>query len=59
LEKDFFTRRTVSNVTYLVDTIYAALEIKNARNFMEALYQRGEITAAEFRDWKKKVGKID
>jgi hypothetical protein len=33
-QKDLFTRRTVSNVTYLVHSMYEAIEIKNARNLM-------------------------
>lgn len=32
--KDLFTRRTASNVTYLVEQMFAAIQIKNARNFM-------------------------
>ena len=35
-----------------------ALEIKNARNLMKALYERGEMTRAEYWDWKKKAEKI-
>lgn len=50
--KDLFTRRTVSNVTYLVHSMYEALEIKNARNLMKALYERGDITPSEYWAWK-------
>jgi hypothetical protein len=57
-DKDLFTRRTVSNVTYLVETVYAALEIRNARNLMKGLYEKGKVTAAEYRAWKKKAGEI-
>ena len=47
-DKDLFTRRTSANVTYLVHSMYSALSIKNARNLMKALYERGEITPAEY-----------
>ena len=39
--------------------MYEALEIKNARNLMYALYERGEITPAEYWAWKEKAGKIN
>ncbi len=58
-QKDLFTRRTSSNVTYLVHSMYDALKIKNARNLMWSLYERGKITPAEYRVWKKKAGKIE
>ena len=58
-QKDLFTRRTASNVTFLVRSMYEAIEIRNARNLMYALYARGEITPAEYWAWKKKAGKID
>lgn len=58
-EKDLFTRRTAANVAYLVRSMYEAIEIKNARNFMYRLYARGEITPAEYWLWKKKAGKIE
>ena len=57
--KDLFTRRTEANVTYLVRSIYEALEIKNARNLMYALYAKGEIPTAEYWAWKKKETKLD
>jgi hypothetical protein len=53
-EKDLFTRRTAANVTNLVRSMYAAIEIKNSRNLMWALYARGEITPREYWAWKKK-----
>lgn len=34
-------------------------QIKNARNLMYALYERGEIDPAEYWAWKKKAGKIE
>jgi hypothetical protein len=58
-QKDLFTRRTASNVTYLVHSTYDALKIKNARNLMWSLYEKGEITPAEYWAWKKKPGKIE
>jgi len=58
-QKDLFTRRTAANVTFLVRSVYEALEIKNARNLMFALYATGEITPGEYWAWKKKAGKIE
>jgi len=52
-QKDLFTRRTVSNVTYIVHMVHDALEIKNARNLMSHLYKRGEITPAKYWAWKR------
>ena len=57
--KDLFTRRTSSNVAYIVRSMYEAIEIKNSRNLMWALYAGGEITPKEYWAWKKKVGKIE
>lgn len=58
-QRDLFTRRTAANVKYLVHSMYDALEIKNSRNLMKALYERCEITPAEYWAWKKKAGKIE
>jgi hypothetical protein len=58
-EKGLFTRRTAANVAYLVRSMYEAIEIKNARNFMYHLYARGDITPAEYWTWRKKAGKIE
>jgi len=58
-QKDLFTRRTAANVKYLVHSMYDALEIKNSRNLMKALYESGEITPAEYWAWKKKAGKLE
>jgi hypothetical protein len=58
-QKNLFTRRTSANVTYLVHSVYSAIEIKNARNLMWGLYASGEISPAEYWTWKKKAGKID
>jgi hypothetical protein len=58
-QKDLFTRRTASNVTYLVHSMYEALEIKNARNLMAALYERGDITPREYWAWKRTAGRIE
>jgi len=57
-QKDLFTRRTAANVTYLVHTMYEALEIRNSRNLMKALYKRSEITPTEYWAWKRKAGTI-
>lgn len=58
-DKDLFTRRTCVNVTYLVQSMFACLEIKNARNFMKLLHARGEISTQEYRAWRKKAGRIE
>jgi hypothetical protein len=52
--KDLATRRTVANITFVVHSMYSFLETKNARNFMKHLHERGEISDAEYRAWKKK-----
>jgi hypothetical protein len=39
--------------------MYGALEIKNARNLMLALYRRGEITPKEYWAWKRKAGRVE
>jgi hypothetical protein len=51
-------RRVARNVTYLVESMYALLEIKNARNFMKLLHQQGEVSDAEYKAWKKKQVRI-
>lgn len=57
-DKNLFTRRTVTNVTFLVHSMYSFIEVKNARNFMKLLHEKGEISDAEYRDWKKKQATI-
>ena len=57
-QKDLFTRQTAANVTFIVRSMFEAVEIKNARNLMWALYERGEITPAEYWRWKKKAGSV-
>jgi hypothetical protein len=57
-KKDLFTRTTARNVAFLVRTMYEAIEIKNARNFMWHLYARAEITPAEYWVWRRKMGKV-
>lgn len=57
-QKDLFTRRTAANVAYLVRSMYELIEIKNARNFMRALYERGDISAQEYNAWRKKEIKL-
>jgi len=42
-----------------VRSTYEAVEIKNARNLMFHLYEKGEITPAEYWAWKRKAGKIE
>jgi hypothetical protein len=38
--------------------MYDLLEIKNARNFMRSLYEQGEISGQEYKDWKRKQLKL-
>ena len=57
-QRDLFTRRTAANVKYLVESMYAAIEIRNSRDLMWEGYARGEITPAEYWAWKKKAGQI-
>jgi hypothetical protein len=52
--KDLATRQTVGNITFVVHSMYSFLEITNARNFMKLLHERGELSSAEYRAWKKK-----
>jgi hypothetical protein len=59
LEKDLITRQTVSNVTFVVHSMYEFLEIKNARNLMQHLHEDGKVSDAEYKAWKKKQVKID
>jgi hypothetical protein len=57
-QKDLFTRRTAANVAYLLESMYALIEIKNARNLMKRLRERGEISSAEYNAWKKRQEKL-
>jgi hypothetical protein len=53
-EKGLVTRQSVANITLVVHAMYSFLETKNARNFMKHLHERGEISGAEYRAWKRK-----
>jgi hypothetical protein len=53
-DKHLVTSRAVANITFVVHSMYSFLEIKNARNFMKLLHERGEISNAEYRDWKNR-----
>lgn len=53
-DKDVATRRAVANITFVVHAMYSFLETKNSRNLMKALHERGEISTAEYNDWKRK-----
>lgn len=57
-DKTLLNRRAARNVTYLVKSMYDLLEIKNARNFMKALHENGEISDAEYKSWKRKQLKL-
>jgi hypothetical protein len=53
-QKKLATSQTVRNVTFVVDAMFKFIETKNARNFMKALHQRGELSTAEYNAWKRK-----
>lgn len=57
-DKSLVTRQTVANVSYVVEAMYSFIETKNARNFMEHLHLRGDISNVEYRAWKKKQVRI-
>jgi hypothetical protein len=56
-KKGLATRQAVINISFVVHAMYSFLEIKNARNFMKLLHERGEISDVEYRAWKKKAEK--
>jgi hypothetical protein len=56
--KGFVTRKMAYSIRYIVQTMFSFLEIKNARNFMKHLHERGKISNAEYITWKKKQEKI-
>lgn len=58
-QRDVMTRRAVTNVGYVVESMSSFLEIKNARNFMKHLHKSGKISDEEYRTWKKKQIAID
>lgn len=58
-EKNLATRQTATNITYLVHAMYSFFEIKNARNLMKAVHERGEMSDAEYKAWKKKQTKTE
>jgi len=53
-QKGLFKPGTVANITYLVDAMFSFLEVRNARNLMKHLHERGEISGAEYNAWKRK-----
>jgi len=55
-QKGLVTRQTAANITVVVHAMYSFLETKNARNFMNALHERGEISSAEYNAWRRKRG---
>jgi hypothetical protein len=57
-QKELATRRTVANITFVVHAIYSFIETRNARNLMKALHARGEVSAIEYRAWRKKQKRI-
>jgi hypothetical protein len=58
-QKKLVTSQTVRNVTFVVDAMFKFIETKNARNFMKALYARGEISTADYNAWKRKPKKTE
>lgn len=56
--RGFVSRVAVKNITFVVEAMYAFLEIKNARNFMKHLHSSAEISDAEYRTWKMKQARI-
>jgi hypothetical protein len=57
-QKDLVKRRVVVNVTYVVEAMFSFLEIKNARNLMRHLREKGSVSDAEYRAWKKEQERI-
>jgi hypothetical protein len=57
-ERGLVTRHVAANITFLVHAMYSFLEIKNARNLMKGLHEKGEVSDAEYRAWQKKQPKI-
>ena len=53
-ERHLVTRQTAANITFVVHAMYSFLETKNARNLMKHLHERGEVSDAEYKAWKKK-----
>ncbi len=53
-EKNLATRETVVNVTFLVHSMYNFLEVRNARNLMKELHEKGNISDSEYKTWARK-----
>lgn len=58
-ERKLVNRQTVTNITFVVHAIYSFLEIRNARNLMRHLHERGEVSNADYKAWKRKQEKIN
>ncbi len=52
-EKKVATREIATNVEYIVESVGACLEVRNARSLMRTLHNRGDISTREYNDWKK------
>ncbi len=50
-DKHLTTRAAAVNVGFVADAMYLFLETKNARNLMKLLFERGEVSGAEYRRW--------
>jgi len=57
-EKDYTSSQMARNIRYVARTVFNALEIRNARNFMKHLHDRGDISDDEYNAWKKKQIRI-
>jgi hypothetical protein len=53
-EQRLVTRQTAVDITFVVHAMYSFLEIKNERNLMKALHERGEVSSAEYKAWKRR-----
>lgn len=53
LDKRLATRQTVVKVTFVVHAMYSFLETKNARNLMQHLHERGEISDTSTRPGRR------
>jgi len=56
--KALVTRQTAANITFVVHAMYSFLETKNARNFMKLLHEKGELSDAQYKAWKKQQTKV-
>ena len=53
-QKHLATKRTLTNITFVVHAMYSFLETKNARNLMKHLHEDGQISDSEYKAWQKR-----